>query len=329
MYACGVVRGDLEERLRLHDRYSIVRRIGAGGFGVVFEALDRTRGERVALKTLGRLEPASLLRFKREFRAVADLSHPNVVQLFDLEAFEGEWFFTMELVDGVDFLAWVRRRFEVTHSDGPSDESERTLVADEILHATVSRTVAPSLRQTIDYGVLREALRQLAHALIALHDAELVHRDMKPSNVVVDRDGRVVLLDFGIAADLRREDARVTDVDAVVGTPAYMAPEQGAAMPVGPATDWYAVGVMLFEALTGTLPFQGSALQMLMDKQHIAPPRPAAVAANVPADLDALGALEGGERGAAHTVEATSWMSEQGVRDPAAITRMLVPAPDQ
>jgi hypothetical protein len=211
-------------------RFTVLRRLG----DAVYEAIDHERNTRVALKTLSS-DPASLMRLKREFRALADLGHPNLVSLGELFSDE-QWFFSMELVEGVDFLHWVR----------PGG----------VLHERR----------------LRDALVQLAAGLGALHGAGKVHRDVKPSNILV-AGGRVVLLDSGILTEAPRPGAQLSD-PRVVGTVDYMAPEQAAARPVGPEADWYAVGVLVYQALAGELPFSGTPLEILRAKQMHLPPLP-------------------------------------------------------
>lgn len=243
-------------------RFEILRRIGEGGMGVVYEAFDAARKEKVALKTMSRLDASEVYRLKNEFRSLAEVSHPNLVGLHELCA-DGElWCFTMELVAGERFDRWVRPR-------GGSDD----------LNA----------KGTPDEARLRSALPQLVEAVAAIHAAGKLHRDLKPSNVLVTGEGRVVVLDFGLAIDPDAGGVGQTVTDAnVSGTPAYMAPEQAAGQTATTASDFYALGVMLFEALTGRLPFEGSAAEMLVDKQRTAAPRPSRLEPAAPADLDAL-----------------------------------------
>jgi eukaryotic-like serine/threonine-protein kinase len=233
-------------------RFQVLARLGAGGMGVVYDVFDRERKTRVALKTLRTLGGEQLMRFKNEFRALSDLHHVNLVSLGELIQDGGLWFFTMELIDGWDFLSHVR-------PDGK-----------------------------LDVARLRTTLVQLTRGLNALHGAGKVHRDIKPSNVRVTPEGRVVLLDLGLVTDVARDGVPRTSSDHVVGTATYMAPEQAQSKPVGAAADWYAVGVVLYEALTGEVPFIGSPLEVLMRKQSEAPRPPSALAPATPPELDTL-----------------------------------------
>ena len=234
--------------------------LGSGTSGVVYEAHDRVRDAAVALKTLHRLDPQSIYHLKREFRALADLSHPNLVPLHELVCDDGRWFFTMELIDGVDFLSYVRG----------GDQPPR-----------VGEPFRP------DFHRLRDAFRQLAAGVQALHRSRKLHRDIKPSNARVTAEGRVVLLDFGLV--VAAEDPYRTADAGPVGTPAYLAPEQARSVAaISPASDWYAVGVLLYEALTGALPFDGTILQILKAKQAGEPPPPSTLVPWVPPDLDRL-----------------------------------------
>jgi hypothetical protein len=261
------------------ERFAVVRRLGAGGMGVVYEAWDHERGAKVALKTLPALDDAeALLRFKREFRALQDLTHPNLVHLGELFHERGRWFFSMELIEGVDFVAWVRPH-EARTALAHTLTSEGAIDLDPTARDPQLR--APR-EGTCDLARLRPALAQLAEGLQALHAAGKIHRDVKPSNLLVTRAGRVVLLDFGVVGELSVEE------NAVVGTVAYMAPEQAVGAAPTPAADWYAVGVLLYEALTGRLPFVGTPSQLLGLKQRGAAPPPSQLVAAIPDDLDAL-----------------------------------------
>jgi hypothetical protein len=261
-------------------RFRLVRRLGEGGMGVVHEALDAERNELVALKVLANVNARSILRFKQEFRALQEVTHPNLVTLGELVSEGDTWFFTMELVRGQDFVSWC------SPLPSPATPDEPTLNAP----ASLARGAPVRLlRAGFDERRLRAALVQLATGLCALHDAQKIHRDIKPSNVLVDVSGRVVILDFGLIADIEgtAEAVVTTDMD-LVGTPSYMAPEQAASKAITPAADWYAVGVLLYEVLTGDLPFSGTPLEVLQRKQTEEPSAPIDVVPGTPPDLNAL-----------------------------------------
>jgi tRNA A-37 threonylcarbamoyl transferase component Bud32/tetratricopeptide (TPR) repeat protein len=246
--------------------------------GIVYEVLDRERAELVALKTLSRVDPAGIYDLKREFRALADVRHPNVVTLHEMVSDEDQWFFTMELVLGMPFTEYVAREGWASHVDSASGLSISATRAD-------ARHARP-----FDEQRLRSALAQLVLGVSAIHAAGQLHRDLKPSNVLVTREGRVVVLDFGLVQDDTRSDIADTSRDdhLVVGTPAYMAPEQAAGKRASKATDWYAVGVMLYRALTGHLPLSGNLTELLLRKQTDDPVPPSALVEGLPEDLSDL-----------------------------------------
>ncbi|GMV07562.1 MAG: hypothetical protein AMXMBFR53_38370 [Gemmatimonadota bacterium] len=239
-------------------RFLLGRQLGRGGMGVVFEAYDRHREERVALKKLAHVDGGAVYRIKQEFRTLANVAHPNLVSLYELFADGDTWFFTMELVDGEDFLDHVRG------SAARADPGQ------------------------LDEEGLRAALRQLVDGVLSLHRAGKVHRDLKPSNVLVARDGRVVILDLGIASDLQPERPPTVTSSWAPGTVPYMSPEQAAGGQTASASDWYSVGVMLFEALTGRLPYEGSPLNVIYRKQHDDAPPVRTLAPDAPEDLAML-----------------------------------------
>ncbi len=252
------------------DRFSIERRLGAGAFGTVFVVWDREREQRVALKRLERADPASIYRFKQEFRALADLVHPNLVRLHELFALDEGWCFTMDLVDGVRFDTWARG-FDEEPDDPGSDGASRSGPRRGASVETLLDLPSPSGdglvralpgRLPFDEERARRAARGLLRGVIALHAAGILHRDLKPSNVLVERDGRVVILDFGLVATNVVESHLSLD-GTVAGTPAYMSPEQAKALPLTAAADFYAVGAMLYEILCGHVPFAGSIAAML------------------------------------------------------------------
>jgi hypothetical protein len=265
------------------ERFQVVRRLGAGAMGEVYEAIDHEQDTRVALKVLGRHDARFLYRFKREFRAVQALEHRNLAGLGQLHEHAGIWFFTMELIDGVDFLRHVWRADERTEPRGV--DIAETLEATEMSDADAP--VLPRVGgRRFDEQRLRDAFRQLAEALQVLHGAGKIHRDIKPSNVLVETGGRVVLLDFGLVADAGPD--RQFGDDDVVGTPIYMAPEQATSGRVDQGADCYALGVMLYEAMTGQIPFTGSLTEILVKKQCADAPDPRDLVPGLPADLTRL-----------------------------------------
>jgi len=275
------------------DRYQVVRRIGAGGMGVVYEADDLERGQKVALKTISNPDVEKIYQLKREFRALADLSHPNLVALYDLVVAADSCFFTMELLDGVDLLAYLWGR-KVNDPDEiitstptvPLAPAARPPPTEPVSESGIIITQSAPKATPCDLARLRFVLPQLARGLHALHSAGKIHRDVKPSNIQVTSDGRAVLLDFGLVAELER---RQSGDGMIVGTVAYMAPEQCAGdVQLTAAADWYELGVVVFQALTGRLPFEGVPARVLFEKQTEPAPRPSLLVQHIPRDLDDL-----------------------------------------
>lgn len=246
------------------ERFRIVEALGSGGNGTVVRAVDRALGTEVALKLLARREALEVFRFKREFRAFAGVTHPNLVRLYELFADDQQWFFSMELVRGVAFDRFVRP------PDGTGLEGGGRASA-------------------LDEERLREALYQTADAIAAIHRLGKVHRDVKPSNVMVEASGRVVVLDFGLVTETgARAAIEPTHRGVIVGSPAYMSPEQARDAEVGPESDWYSLGVMLYEALAGVRPFEGSLLEVLHRRIDEDPLPPSAHAPGIDGELEAL-----------------------------------------
>ncbi len=238
----GRAKGFLKRRTGIHSRrrtfegntrFEVRRKLGSGGFGDVYDAWDRDCEQSVALKVLHQFSPAAVYRFKREFRAVEGLSHPNLGQMYELlfDPESGCWLLVMELVHGVHF-------FKALPYPSPSE------------------TLLP-------------LFSQLVHGVHALHCGGILHCDIKPSNVLVADCGKLVLLDFGLAKRLAPRSKTQT---LLMGTPDYAAPEQIAGLTMTAATDWYSVGVMLYQALSGKLPFEGTPWQVMTQKQSQPPP---------------------------------------------------------
>jgi eukaryotic-like serine/threonine-protein kinase len=285
------------------ERFEFRGRLGQGGMGVVWRAWDKELGHDVALKTLATVDADAIYRLKREFRSLAQLSHPNLINLYELFCEEDVWFFTMELVQGVSLLSWIagqsRGQDEPTRSSSShaaaaardaSTHHGRAKVTDESTQHKVLTADMTFSSGTRPAGFIKEriydAMKQLALGIHALHGAGKEHRDLKPANVMVTTGGRVVMLDFGLAFDNRDSEFYEGDIErnSSSGTPAYMAPERHLGEPASFAGDWYSVGVMLYEALTGQKPFA-----RLSDVLGAKPPTaPSELLPDVPADLSQL-----------------------------------------
>ncbi len=284
-------------------RYEIVRKLGQGGMGRVFEARDMESQAVVALKTLRHLDAATPLRLKREFRSMANVAHPNLVSLHELFSVDGESFFTMERIEGQDLAALLRGKKTGSGSSGsPSPQvvppeatltagrvepnvpegkgaaaeatpADATATADGLRYESSGSNSGTGSSQNMVSSVpaappmeldrVRQIMRELAAGIYALHQHGKLHRDIKPGNVMVADNGRVVLLDFGLID----EQARYGDShSSFAGTPAYMSPERVMGEPATESSDWYAFGVILYEALTGTRPFAGEALKSRVER---------------------------------------------------------------
>lgn len=244
---------DLRPGDRLGDRFLIKERLGLGGSGTVYAALDTRVGQKVAIKLLkpDLADPAGRERLRREVRA-ARPAHENVVNIFDLHQHDGLFFLSMELVHGRSLRELLAER--------------GTLAIDEA-------------------GALGS---QVASGLTHLHQRGLVHRDIKPGNIMVAEDGTAKVCDMGLARPLARG-TTVTETAMVVGTPAYMAPEQATAAELTSASDVYALGLTLYQCLTGSVPLEGeTAVETLMLRQKARPPRIRGGTIDCPRWLDRL-----------------------------------------
>jgi serine/threonine protein kinase/tetratricopeptide (TPR) repeat protein len=263
------------------DRYVVEKLLGRGGMGAVYRVRDRAVDEVVALKLLdlAATTPEAIERFRREVRLARRITHRNAARTYDLGEWQGFRYLTMEYVDG---------------------ESLRQLAA----------RMRPSPARVIDFAV------QIARALAAIHEAGVVHRDLKPANVLVERSGRVVITDFGIARGVQATDVTL-NTGGLLGTPAYMSPEQILGEPVEARSDLYALGLIVHELLTGKLPFTGeTAMVVAMARLHQALPdlrSDPAIPAGVSPLLERLLAREVGDR--PPTAEEVADLFEQAGRE--------------
>ncbi|MFC1848619.1 protein kinase [candidate division CSSED10-310 bacterium] len=277
---------DIPAFLKESERFEFISFLGSGGMGFVYEVFDRERNHQVALKTLRHLNASSLYRFKKEFRNLADIHHPNLISLYELISDQGMWFFTMELIQGTNPLNYVRPFAEPVPDGGPSNPTASTIIDQKPVLEAEPQTIEVK-KATYDCDRLRSIIKQLVQAVYALHEAGKIHRDIKPSNIIISSAGKVMLMDFGIVTELD-QDARQSTGLGIVGTVAYMAPEQAAAQKISASADWYSVGAVLYELLTNRLPYSGSMMQIMVAKQQSDPVKPAVFIGDADSDLQSL-----------------------------------------
>ena len=264
-------------------RYRVLGKLGQGGMGTVYLAHDSKLDRQVAVKT-PRFDhhPRSdaVERFHRESRAMAKLHHRNVCAIHDVGQIGEMHFLTMEYIEGETLLERLEQRrsqdSEHSHPASPSPEaSDGHLDSFCREHSPIA---------------MAEIARKIALALQAMHEAGVVHRDLKPGNVIIDRQGEPIVTDFGLAQYAESADQCLSTSGIVAGTPSYMSPEQveGRTEEIGPATDIYSLGVVLYYMLCGRLPFEGSTTSVLGQIVVAQPDRPTTIKRNIDPLLESI-----------------------------------------
>ncbi len=237
-------------------RYLVESLLGSGGMGKVYKARDRELDRTVAIKVLRpdlMTDPMAMQRFKHELLLASSISHPNILRIHDLGEYNGVKFISMAYVDGGDLTQLIRK--------------EGRLPLERVLNI----------------------MRQLAAALGAAHGVNVVHRDLKPQNILLGSEDHVYVTDFGIAKTLESDRTSVTRTGAVLGTPLYMSPEQVEGKPVDHRSDLYTYGLIFYEMLTGVLPFTGdTTFQLMYQRVHQLPKRPETVIPDLPPYLSRI-----------------------------------------
>ena len=235
-------------------RYQIIEELGRGGMGKVYKALDQKINEKVALKLINPLIASDIKtveRFSNELKFARKIRHQNVCQMFDLGEAEGIHYITMEYVQGEDLKRLIRK----------------------VGNLSPGQAIAIA--------------KQICAGLAEAHKLGIVHRDLKPQNILVDEEGNARIMDFGIARSLKTKG--ITGAGVMIGTPEYMSPEQVESKEIDQRSDIYSLGIVMFEMVTGQIPFEGDSPFSTGIKQKIeAPPDPQELNPNIPGDLSRL-----------------------------------------
>jgi serine/threonine protein kinase/Tfp pilus assembly protein PilF len=233
------------------ERYEIIEELGKGGMGHVFHVTDKETNEEIALKLIKpeiALDKKTIGRFRNELILARKIRHKNICGMYDLSEYEGTYYITMEYIPGEDLQSLVKR---------------------------VGR---------LDTGTAIKIAKQVCEGLGEAHRLGVVHRDLKPSNIMIDREGNARIMDFGIARSLSTKS--MTGEGMIIGTPEYMSPEQAEAKEVDPRSDIYSLGIILYEMLTGQLPFDGDTpLSIAMKHQREKPKDPRVMNSQIPKEL--------------------------------------------